>query len=88
MRRCLDRNPKTRITIPELLDHAFLHPGRQQPNAAPAITADQLRLLLLQFGVAGDVDQVVEGVLAQLATGGQLDIPSIVQQARARNGPS
>ncbi|KXZ54690.1 hypothetical protein GPECTOR_4g758 [Gonium pectorale] len=37
--RCLDRNPKTRISLPELLDHHFLHPNRRKHQPPPQQTA-------------------------------------------------
>ena len=46
MKRCLDRNPKTRVCMQELLDHPFLHPSRAAAAtpAQPAIGADQLKV--------------------------------------------
>ncbi|PNH03124.1 Dual specificity protein kinase Ttk, partial [Tetrabaena socialis] len=34
IRRCLDRNPKTRISLQELLDHTFLHPNRHNRQSS------------------------------------------------------
>eukprot|EP00891_Asterochloris_glomerata_P001090 jgi/Astpho2/1090/e_gw1.00019.25.1_t len=50
IRRCLDRNPRTRITMQELLEHPFLRPADSVANAAGKVglTMDQLKRLLLQ----------------------------------------
>lgn len=54
IRRCLDRDPKSRITMAQLLDHAFLHPERAAagPQATPAgavaLPLDALKALLSQ----------------------------------------
>ena len=77
LRRTLDRNPRTRITIPELLAHPFLRPTAEREmgsgsGAAPApapvvgLTRAQLEALLAKAaaaGAAGGVD--VEGLLAE-----------------------
>lgn len=34
MKRCLDRNPNTRITIPQLLEHPFLCPRARKRREA------------------------------------------------------
>ncbi|KAK9828905.1 hypothetical protein WJX72_002702 [[Myrmecia] bisecta] len=47
MRRCLDRNPRTRITMQELLDHPFLWPEKAaNPQGLVGLSRDQLRKLL------------------------------------------
>lgn len=53
IRRCLDRDPKSRISMAELLDHASLHPERASASLkasqeAVAMPLDQLRQLLEQ----------------------------------------
>jgi len=84
LRRTLDRNPRTRITIPELLAHPFLRPtaereegvgGGGASTAAPAPvlghTRAQLQALLAKAaaaGAAGGLD--VEGLLAETGLGG------------------
>eukprot|EP00873_Tetraselmis_striata_P044244 jgi/Tetstr1/464508/TSEL_009266.t1 len=40
LHRCLDRNPATRITMEELLAHAFLHPSKSSPPVPPAAVAE------------------------------------------------
>jgi serine/threonine-protein kinase TTK/MPS1 len=66
MRRCLDRDPRTRITLPQLLAHAFLRPthaaeaggggggggGVPGTSGSVELSRDQLRQLLLQVSQA------------------------------------
>ncbi|KAF8072718.1 MPS1 [Scenedesmus sp. PABB004] len=73
MRRCLDRDPKTRITLQELLDHPFLHPNRR-PAAAPpggGLSEEQMKALVAQVAAAGaagvaDIDQLTRDLMAKL----------------------
>ncbi|GIL53393.1 hypothetical protein Vafri_9028 [Volvox africanus] len=69
IRRCLDRNPKTRISLQELLDHPFLHPNRrkhqssQPAEQAPSVASGSASKMgslteeqikaILQLGVGG-----------------------------------
>ncbi|GBF89221.1 serine threonine kinase family [Raphidocelis subcapitata] len=73
IRRCLDRDPRTRITMQELLDHPFLHPNR--PRAAPpaALSTDHIRALLEQAAKAGasgsvDIEALTRQLMGQLGT--------------------
>ena len=66
LKRCLDKNPRTRISIPELLDHPFLNPEKiaaPQP-AESGLNAEQLQQLLQQLGHSG-VD--AEALMKQFA---------------------
>lgn len=81
MRRCLDRSPKARATIAELLDHPFLHPGGTRAALAPgpALSAEHLRVLLKQMAAAHgrpglDVDAMAAAVLDQVARGEPLNL--------------
>lgn len=86
MRRCLDRNPRTRATIPELLDHAFLHPGRRSAPSEPALTKSQLQVLLGQMcqaqGKAADpetLSAMADTVMQQLQRGEALNLMQFFQ---------
>ncbi|WIA28772.1 hypothetical protein OEZ86_011304 [Tetradesmus obliquus] len=78
MRRCLDRDPKTRISLQELLDHPFLHPNRRLPPpaaAAPAVglSEEQMKALVAQVAAAGaagvaDIDKLTRDLMQKLQT--------------------
>jgi len=83
VRRCLDRNPKTRITIEQLLDHPFLHPGRAAaaPTPGPALSREQLEVLLAQMCQAQGkqagpdvVGSMADTVMRQLQAGQALNL--------------
>lgn len=61
--RCLDRNPKTRISLPELLDHAFLHPNRRKPQPPPAAPAPAPPLPSGGGGMAGLTEEQIKAIL-------------------------
>lgn len=85
IKRCLDRNPRTRITMAELLDHPFLAPTHMgTPAGTPAgagggagrveLNEEQLRKLLLKVCATGGVSDANVGALSgqlfkQLAEG-------------------
>ena len=87
MKRCLDRNPRTRITIPELLQHPFLHP-EVAPSPAPApasrppdsISLDQLQSILLQLSGsnAASVQSITQEALRQIQKGQALDLSNVL----------
>ncbi|GFH23826.1 protein kinase domain-containing protein, partial [Haematococcus lacustris] len=59
MRRCLDRNPRTRITMQELLDHPFLHPERAPSAPAPPLEAP------VGQGLAALTEQQLKSIVSQ-----------------------
>lgn len=72
IQRCLKRHPKSRITMPELLEHPFLHPNAQKPtNKSNSIelSKDQLKDLLQKVATTGagaDVNMLSEQLFKQL----------------------
>jgi serine/threonine-protein kinase TTK/MPS1 len=85
LRRTLDRNPRTRITIPELLAHPFLRPTAEreadgggpaaavggQPTPVVGLTRAQLQTLLARAAAAGAAGGLdVDGLLAETGLGG------------------
>eukprot|EP00798_Chlamydomonas_sp_ICE-L_P023346 gene23346-30597_t len=86
MQRCLDRNPRSRISIQELLDHTFLHPERQAP--APIV---DLGSTAVQGGSAGSSgpalgnlsEEQLKYIVSQIAlagASGSADIDSLTKQ--------
>ncbi|KAK2075783.1 hypothetical protein QBZ16_001524 [Prototheca wickerhamii] len=80
LQRCLDRNPRTRITMRELLAHAFLRPDTGGAAAgAPQgdrveLSREQLERLLRKVAGAGvespgELDSLSQQVFAQLCAG-------------------
>jgi len=81
IKRCLQRHPKSRITMEELLDHPFLHPARAAEAEATKSTLsdsielskDQLRELLHQIATSGvsdsEVNRLSERLFMQLSSG-------------------
>ncbi|GIL91671.1 hypothetical protein Vretimale_9543 [Volvox reticuliferus] len=69
IRRCLDRNPKTRISLQELLDHPFLHPNRRKHQ--PPQTAEQLSSVPTgsASGMGSLTEEQIKAIL-QLGVGG------------------
>jgi serine/threonine-protein kinase TTK/MPS1 len=88
LRRCLERNPRTRATMAELEAHAFLRPtaaAPPTPGGAPGaagsveLSQEQLRRLLVKVSAAAaagasgaDVGQLSEALFRQLSNGGGL----------------
>ncbi|KAL0032168.1 hypothetical protein WJX77_008646 [Trebouxia sp. C0004] len=75
IKRCLDRSPRTRIQMQELLDHAFLRPTEGPARPAPGqvgLTRDQLKKLLTQVAEASasgaDLDTLSEELFRQLSS--------------------
>jgi len=97
LKRCLDRNPRTRITIPELLDHQFLNPEKAAaaPTSAPAeagLSMEQLQVVLAQLAQAGsapaDVAKLSQEVFKQVATGQKVDLSGLLKPAaKSEPGP-
>ena len=97
MKRCLDRNPKTRITMAELLEHPFLHPEEISLSSSNCLndatgvsdsielSHEQLRKLLIKISKAGvsdaDVGTLSEKLFEQLSHG-QLS-PDVVEKKTA-----
>jgi serine/threonine-protein kinase TTK/MPS1 len=76
IKRCLDRNPRTRITMDELLNHPFLTPTHANANSSGGVelNEEQLRKLLLKVCQTGGVSDANVGQLSgqlfrQLAQG-------------------
>ena len=87
MKRCLDRNPKTRIGIPELLEHMFLNPS--QGNMAPSnlLTPEFLNSMLMQLSSmhggqsSADISKLSQELCKQLAAGTVPDLKSLMPSA-------
>lgn len=80
LQRCLDRNPRTRITMRELLAHAFLRPDTGGAAAGASqgdrveLSREQLERLLRKVAGAGvespgELDSLSQQVFAQLCAG-------------------
>jgi len=76
IQRCLDRNPRTRITMDELLNHPFLTPTHANTikSGGVELNEEQLRKLLLKVCATGgvsdaDVGQLSGQLFRQLAQG-------------------
>ena len=88
MKRCLDRNPKTRIGIPDLLDHVFLNPSQENVVAPSALlTPEFLNSMLLQLSSGGqtsaDISKLSQELCKQLAAGTVPDLKSLISRAGA-----
>ena len=72
IKRCLQRHPKARITMPQLLEHPFLHPHASKPvnNNSIELSKDQLRELLQRVASSGventDVNVLSDQLFRQL----------------------
>ncbi|KAL4539201.1 hypothetical protein Ndes2526B_g02541 [Nannochloris sp. 'desiccata'] len=75
IQRCLDRNPRSRISMDELLNHPFLTPTHANAKKSGGIelNEEQLRKLLLKVCAGGvsdaDVGQLSGQLFRQLAQG-------------------
>jgi len=97
IKRCLDRNPKTRITMHELLEHPFLRPAAVTPSApTPAalktsdsveLSKEQLHKLLLRVSQAGvsdaDMGSLSEQLFMQLSAG-DVSSPELLRAKQAQ----
>jgi len=88
LKRCLQRQPANRPSIPDLLDHPLLRPDLRLPSPAPLAVASQ------GDGVSLDaLPQVIEQVCLALGGAG-LDLPALraeiarQQQAARAQGPN
>ena len=98
IQRCLDRDPKSRITMPELLGHAFLRPeagggnsgGKMGEEDELNLSREQLKKLLMKMKEAGD-DIDVEQLVKQLSIGKDMDyspmIGVVVEAKRSKAAP-
>lgn len=87
IQRCLDRNPKTRATMQELLQHPFLRPTAVPRPAASGLAKEQVRLLMQVAQATGaDIDKLLEAALQQLAAGQQLDVDTVLARATGSAG--
>ena len=97
IRRCLDRDPRTRITMDELLADSFLNPASAapaptaaQPTPAPGTTnmsMEQLQAILAQVALAAPgaaVDGAALGkeIFKQLEEGGAVDMDKAIGVVR------
>ncbi|KAK9842292.1 hypothetical protein WJX81_004955 [Elliptochloris bilobata] len=89
IRRCLDRNPRTRITMPELLEHPLLRPVAAPSVGDPdtalvGLSRAQLRRLLVQLkaasvaGAGADLDTVTEELFRQLSAGQTVNLARLL----------
>ena len=85
MRRCLDRNPKTRIGIPDLLDHVFLNPSQEAVAPTNLLTPEFLNSMLTQLSNMGqssaDISKLSQELCKQLASGNVPDLKSLIPAA-------
>lgn len=79
IQRCLDRDPKSRIIMPELLGHAFLRPEAGNGEESKVgeeddlnLSREQLKKLLMKMKESGD-DVDVEQLVKQLSIGKDMD---------------
>lgn len=101
IQRCLDRNPRSRISMQELLEHPFLRPC-QAPPAPPAagtrpgsveLSREQLTKLLQQVAATGmplagsEVGLLSDQLFKQLSSGLSPDLVSRRLAARASQQP-
>ncbi|KAI9325751.1 kinase-like domain-containing protein [Obelidium mucronatum] len=56
LKSCLNRDPKARMTIPELLEHPFLHPNSMPAKSAVAAAAVEGRVFMSK----SDIQKVLE----------------------------
>ncbi|QDZ24034.1 dual specificity protein kinase [Chloropicon primus] len=88
MKRCLDRNPKTRIGIPELLDHLFLNPSQETVAPPNLLTPEFLNSMLMQLSNGGqssaDISKLSQELCKQLAAGTVPDLKSLIPSAQAQ----
>lgn len=82
MKRCLDRNPKERITIPQLLEHPYLHPETvATTNTENSISVEQLQHILSHFAQGlGDrsLSEVSQEILQQISEGKAMDLSRLM----------
>eukprot|EP00963_Diacronema_lutheri_P001203 scaffold76_cov363-Pavlova_lutheri.AAC.15 len=87
MKRCLDRNPKRRITIPQLLAHPFLHPETVAPTSSGnSISVEQLQHILSHFAQGlGDrsLSEVSQEILQQISEGKAMDLSRLMPSNEA-----
>ncbi|PRW45719.1 hypothetical protein C2E21_5938 [Chlorella sorokiniana] len=87
IQRCLDRNPRSRITMQELLEHPFLRPthaaapaAAPKPGSSVELSREQLTKLLQQVAAAGvsgsDVGHLSDQLFKQLSNGLSPDLVS------------
>jgi serine/threonine-protein kinase TTK/MPS1 len=102
IQRCLDRDPKRRITMPELLGHAFLRPEAGGGNSGEEsgckmgeedelnLSREQLKKLLMKMKESGD-DVDVEQLVKQLSIGKNMDcspmVGVVVEAKRSKAAP-
>lgn len=82
MKRCLDRNPRKRITIPQLLEHPFLHPETVATTKTDnSISVEQLQHILSHFAQGlGDrsLSEVSQEILQQISEGKAMDLSRLM----------
>jgi serine/threonine protein kinase len=58
MQKCLIREPKSRITIPQLLSHSFLasnNASSSVPNGSITLTFNEMREIVIKLAVSKDL---------------------------------
>eukprot|EP00741_Cyanophora_paradoxa_P009210 tig00001486_g8920.t1 len=100
IRRCLDRNPRDRPTIPELLSHPFLKPSAANaaaaaagPGAGAGLRKEQIEAMIRQVAAKQsgkiNVETLAEHLLQQFAASGLPVAPGPAPAAPAAPaGPS
>eukprot|EP00854_Cymbomonas_tetramitiformis_P016276 gene16276-19315_t len=94
IKACLARDPRDRITIPQLLEHPFLRPSAKAGRSggaspAPGISESQLRRLLGQLALPGSsVQGMSQEVFRQLESGETLDLSSFLANAGGSKAPT
>jgi serine/threonine-protein kinase TTK/MPS1 len=85
---CLQRDPKSRLSMDQLLEHPFLHPEarvaankeHKEDSTVVSVSTDQLASLLSQLGVSSQGNALAETIRQQLLSGGNIDLSDIVKQ--------
>jgi serine/threonine-protein kinase TTK/MPS1 len=68
LRACLNRDPKRRPTIPQLLNHPYMRPTERLQGVGVPLSVEQLESLLAQLGVK-DAAKIAQSVAQQVSSG-------------------
>ncbi|XP_014667494.1 PREDICTED: probable serine/threonine-protein kinase mkcC [Priapulus caudatus] len=91
LKKCLDRDPKKRASIADLLNHPYLN--KKRAADVSTLTEDKLKKILLQIQQA-DVNSpttlsaITRGVIQNLQSGKEVDISSILSKRQAAQSGS
>jgi serine/threonine-protein kinase TTK/MPS1 len=88
MQACLERNPKKRISVKEILRHKFLRPFAEPSSSSPTdsgLSMTQLQELLAQLqnhGSSVDVNAVTAEVFRQISAGESVTLSPLLRKHR------